>query len=57
MNHTSITAALVPTSVGHADDNALAVEVGDAIDHGLHARNERLTALQAKALGSSVSGM
>jgi hypothetical protein len=38
----------------HADDDAFAAQVGDVVNHGLHARNERLTALKTEALGSSV---
>lgn len=44
----------IPTSVWHADDDALALQVSDVVNHSLHARDERLTALKTKALGCSV---
>ena len=43
-----------PTSVRHAHHDALDAEVGRAVDERLHARHERLAALQRKALGGAV---
>jgi hypothetical protein len=42
------------TSVGHADDNGAAVQVSHAVNQCLHARDEGLATLKAKALGSRV---
>ena len=38
------------TSVGHAHDDGVHAQVGAAVDERLHARDERLAALQPKAL-------
>lgn len=41
-------------SVRHANHDALAAQVCDVVDHRLHAGDQRLTSLQAEALGSRV---
>jgi hypothetical protein len=40
--------------VRHADDDVGDTSVGASVDHGLETRDERLAALQTKALGSVV---
>jgi len=42
------------TSVGHAHAHGLDAKVGSVVDQRLHARDERLAALQPKALGCCV---
>lgn len=42
------------TSVWHADDNVLTLQVCNSVNHGLHARDQSLTALQPKPLSSRV---
>jgi hypothetical protein len=52
--HTHTHARTQRTPVWHADHDALALEVCDAVDQRLHARNKRLAALQPKTLGGRV---
>ena len=44
-------AQVTPTSVGHSNDHLLRRQVSGSVNDGLHARDERLAALQPKSLG------